>query len=319
MSDDDIGYEILVQSLLQAKLGEDVKVFRNRRYRGKASGHEHQIDVSFEIDVADTNVLVLVECKRYSHPVGVDDVLEFASRLSDIGAHKGILISTAKFQPGAIKVASARGIALIVSDGLTYVSVNRQDVPSDALTSIVRENALASYFASVCGIPVDAALSVIDEERRLSSSPQSRFPYREYGGVFGDLAALFALCSFATVAEHTTYAVARGQPISTDLPFKYARLRRDEISCHVNQIFGPYVIIFAIYVLEGVAFSLCGGPDPVVVTPTGLVRAIALEYRIRHQLGELVSSVPSPPDVAVLSGRFERYANELGWNQSRAT
>jgi hypothetical protein len=53
-----------------------------------------------------------VECKHYKKKVPVDDVEEFHSKIDDIGAHKGIVITTVGFQVGAIKTAKARGIAL---------------------------------------------------------------------------------------------------------------------------------------------------------------------------------------------------------------
>ena len=76
------------------------------------SQREIKVDVSFNYDIAGANLLFLVECKCYSHKVPVDDVEEFHSKLDDIGAHKGILITTRGFQDGAIKTARGRGIAL---------------------------------------------------------------------------------------------------------------------------------------------------------------------------------------------------------------
>lgn len=56
--------------------------------------------------------MVLVECKSYNHRVPVDDVEEFHSKLDDIGAQKGIMVTTLGFQNGAIKAARGRRIAL---------------------------------------------------------------------------------------------------------------------------------------------------------------------------------------------------------------
>ncbi|MBA7661617.1 hypothetical protein ES703_69637 [subsurface metagenome] len=70
------------------------------------------MDVSFKTQVLGARVLVLVECKCYNHAVGVDDVEEFFSKLDDIGAHKGIMVTRVGYQDGAIKTARGRGIAL---------------------------------------------------------------------------------------------------------------------------------------------------------------------------------------------------------------
>jgi predicted helicase len=69
--------------------------------------------VSFILRVAGgADLLVLVECKHYKHRVPVDDVEEFHSKIDDIGAQKGILITTVGFQSGALKAAKGRRIAL---------------------------------------------------------------------------------------------------------------------------------------------------------------------------------------------------------------
>lgn len=109
-------YERLVKLFLEATLSESlgsVAIFGSKKYLGK-SGHRHQIDVSAEFRVAGLKFLVLVECKCYSRKVGVDEVMEFASRIEDVGAHKGILVSTVGFQDGAATFAASKGIALVI-------------------------------------------------------------------------------------------------------------------------------------------------------------------------------------------------------------
>jgi hypothetical protein len=48
--------------------------------------------------------------------VSIDDVLVLAKRLDDIGANKGIIVSTIGFQEGARKIAEASGISLVKKD-----------------------------------------------------------------------------------------------------------------------------------------------------------------------------------------------------------
>ncbi|MBM3236168.1 restriction endonuclease [Candidatus Poribacteria bacterium] len=110
-------YEKIVHELFSTELAKhvnlsDFKMFHDKKYLGK-SGHEHQIDVSAELKIAGVKVLILIECKRYAHRVGIDDVMEVATRLDDIGAHKGILVTTEGFQGGAVKMAKSKGIALV--------------------------------------------------------------------------------------------------------------------------------------------------------------------------------------------------------------
>lgn len=108
-------YEQFVQKLYQDLLKADgVTVFHQKEYIRRSSGLSIKIDVSFEVEVAGARVLVLVECKHYAKPVGVGDVDEFFAKLQDVGAHKGIIVTTVGFQDGAEKAAEGRGIAVAV-------------------------------------------------------------------------------------------------------------------------------------------------------------------------------------------------------------
>ena len=110
-------YEALVarvyEDLLPTGLGN---VLKDQQYIGKRSGHSHQIDVAIEMKIADLRILVVIECKYYNRRVEVGEVLELAERLDDIGAQKGVLVSRKGFQAGAVKVARARSIALVVTE-----------------------------------------------------------------------------------------------------------------------------------------------------------------------------------------------------------
>jgi hypothetical protein len=69
--------------------------------------------VSAEFKIAGVKILIVIERKQYTRSVGIDDVMVLTSRLDDIGAHKGILVTTMGFQAGAVKMARSRGIALV--------------------------------------------------------------------------------------------------------------------------------------------------------------------------------------------------------------
>lgn len=112
MTVDSDKYEQFTQCVLAAMVGPGVTVHHQRVYVGRVSHREIKVDVSFNYDVVGANILFLVECKCYTHLVPVDDVEEFHSKLDDIGAHKGIMVTTVGFQEGAVKTAQGRGIAL---------------------------------------------------------------------------------------------------------------------------------------------------------------------------------------------------------------
>jgi hypothetical protein len=103
----------LLASELVREITKPIKVFRGRKYHGK-SGTSHEIDVAFETKIAHSKLLFVVECKFYSRPVGIEKVRDFAYRIGDIGAHKGLMVTNIGYQRGAMKVAKAEGIGLLV-------------------------------------------------------------------------------------------------------------------------------------------------------------------------------------------------------------
>ena len=104
-------YEAFVQKVIASFVGVDV--FHGKSYEGRITGRKIKVDVSFTLSIAGgAKLLVIVECKNYNHRVPVDDVEELHSKIDDIGAQKGILITTIGFQEGAIKAAIGRRIAL---------------------------------------------------------------------------------------------------------------------------------------------------------------------------------------------------------------
>lgn len=110
MSNDSDAYEQFTQQVINELVG--VTVHHRKVYIGRVSQRDIVIDVSFNYSIAGSDLLFLVECKCYNHAVPVDDVEEFHSKINDIGAHKGIMVTTVGFQSGAIKTAKGRGIAL---------------------------------------------------------------------------------------------------------------------------------------------------------------------------------------------------------------
>jgi len=108
-------YELLVKQIYERllHLEENVVVHHRRRYRGKRSGQDYEVDLSFEFTRAAVAFLVLVECKFYAKKVEVGDAIEFAFKVQDIGAQKGILVSTVGFQRGVFNIARSSAMALV--------------------------------------------------------------------------------------------------------------------------------------------------------------------------------------------------------------
>jgi restriction system protein len=113
-------FEIEVKSLIE-KSGvglSDFSVQRLEKLQG--SDGEYEIDVTARFRALGADFVVLIECKHYKNPVKRDVVQVLSDRLRAVGAHKGMIFSTAKFQSGAIKYAKVHGIALVqITDGTT--------------------------------------------------------------------------------------------------------------------------------------------------------------------------------------------------------
>ena len=88
------------------------------------SGVQHQIDVTFRHK--ETKELLLVECKQWNYFVELRNVLEFHSRIRDIGKKEneeplGFMVTTKGYDPGAATYASKYDIQLNrVKDATEY-------------------------------------------------------------------------------------------------------------------------------------------------------------------------------------------------------
>jgi len=114
-------YELLIHNLIEQEMSgisgvELLEILHNVKMKG-LSGFEHQIDVAYRFRLWEIEILVIVECKQYRNRVGIDDLLEFRSRIEDLRAHKGILITSSGFQSGALEFADVNRIALLVVRG----------------------------------------------------------------------------------------------------------------------------------------------------------------------------------------------------------
>jgi restriction system protein len=80
----------------------------------KGSGGDYKIDVLARMKIlGGAEIVVLAECKNQKRAVERDEILILEGKLRDVGAHKGMLFSTAGFQRGAIDYTAEKGIAAI--------------------------------------------------------------------------------------------------------------------------------------------------------------------------------------------------------------
>lgn len=112
---------MLVEKIIAQQLAgvcglENVEICRGAKLVGQST-FVHQIDVSYKFRAWKTEFLVLVECKQYQRRVGVDDLLEFRSRIDDLKANKGVFVTSVGYQSGAVEFAAANRIALLIIRG----------------------------------------------------------------------------------------------------------------------------------------------------------------------------------------------------------
>lgn len=118
-------FEILAKDYFERKLhgefGHHVEVHHRKKYNSGDS--QYEIDLSYEFSLADLNFLVLIECKDWLSQVTRDQVINLHSKVQELNAHKGIAVSSAGFQEGAIQYALKKGIGLLKLSGSSDTEV----------------------------------------------------------------------------------------------------------------------------------------------------------------------------------------------------
>jgi hypothetical protein len=105
-------FEELTAGLLQEAMGEADGFKIERHTVLPAADGTYDIDATVRFEVGGIAFLVLVEAKRHKNPIKRELVTALHQKMQSTGAQKGILVSTAAFQSGAIDFAQAHGIAL---------------------------------------------------------------------------------------------------------------------------------------------------------------------------------------------------------------
>lgn len=77
-----------------------------------AADGAYDFDVTVRFSWSGMSFLVLVEVKRHKNPIKREMVAILLQKIHSVGAHKGVMVSTAPYQSGALEFAKAHGIAL---------------------------------------------------------------------------------------------------------------------------------------------------------------------------------------------------------------
>jgi restriction system protein len=100
---------------------------------------EYAIDVTARFKAFEgATFLVIIECKKHKDPIKREVVQVLREKQISLGAQKAIVVSTSKFQSGAIEYASHHGIALVqlVEGSFAYIQASAVQcqlrIPKDA-------------------------------------------------------------------------------------------------------------------------------------------------------------------------------------------
>jgi hypothetical protein len=116
---------------IQREISPDAEVSTNQQIAGKRSGQSRQIDIVVKQKVGQFEILIIIDCKDYKHPLDVRDVESFIGMVEDIGAHKGALISVKGFTGAAVARAKDANVVFeaIPSKPFLIRPINWNEMP----------------------------------------------------------------------------------------------------------------------------------------------------------------------------------------------
>lgn len=170
-------FESLIAALQKQTAG-DATVLHNQRVKGR-SGRMRQIDIMISQKVGLYPVIIVIECKRHRRPVGIDKVEAFVTKLRDVSASQGVMISNTGFDAGARAIAIDNLVTL-----LSY-----RETESVDWHSVVGDEAWLSLVVTQAE---NVAISFLDGDQNVISRISSdNNLYDDRGRVVLDVAALY--------------------------------------------------------------------------------------------------------------------------------
>jgi hypothetical protein len=114
-------------TLLGAAEVDDLVITVHEKVAGVDGTYDFDATVRYRF--AGMDFLVVVEAKLHRNPIKRELVQVLAQKLRGVGAHKGVMVSTAPFQSGALEFASVHGIALVTVTEGRFVFETRDASP----------------------------------------------------------------------------------------------------------------------------------------------------------------------------------------------
>lgn len=188
---------------------ECCKIFWKKGYFSRDRDTDIVFDVAIEVylpGAQDYSCLVLIECKNYQHPVPVDDVEEFFTKVQQVAAAKGkaVVASTAAFQSGARNFARSKGIGLMRYFGPEEFKWELKRSPSASSQSSISEATRL----------IDSALSD-DTFQSSAFDLYLQSPMRETNSLWN----FFEDLVIDMLGQERAYRVANRSQLSSRVPF----------------------------------------------------------------------------------------------------
>lgn len=104
----------------------------------KADDGNYQLDGVVEFEQFGVRYKTVIECKKYKSSIKRSQIQVLHDTIRNVGAHKGIFVSTSSYQKGAIEYARKHGIALLqivdgfittIQNSLNPSKVQKFDIP----------------------------------------------------------------------------------------------------------------------------------------------------------------------------------------------
>lgn len=139
-------YELMVRKVFSQNVAKDwpiknFKFFHRNRIKGIDS-NLYEVDIAFEFEIATSKLLGIIECKNYSRTVGKNIVAEFSTKISQLRANFGLIVSPLGFQKGAVNLAKNMGIKLAKICEYSYIPLVGESKQNylDAIVRYVHEH-----------------------------------------------------------------------------------------------------------------------------------------------------------------------------------
>lgn len=126
--------------------GQPIQVESPKRIRDKLTGKLREHDVVLTVTHQHHTVVIALECRDRSRPIGVDAVEAFHSKCRDTGIHSAVMVSSRGFYRTALVKAAAYGVRCLSLDQAT-----KFDWCEPTSMTVVRRN-ISSAFLHV-GLP----------------------------------------------------------------------------------------------------------------------------------------------------------------------